>query len=156
MTTRKNGAKRTRQRYPEEFKDQAVKLSESVGTTAAARELGIQTSQIYDWRMKIRHAESTSEAENRLLAENARLKRELIEQRDELALIKKPHDSGTNQARPHSARTADSNWLRTMTRSRRPSASTRTARNRVLSGALGSTTWLDCPPMRPGHSSSRH
>lgn len=89
MTIRKKGGKQTRQRYPEEFKVQAVKLAESVGATAAARELGIQTSQIYGWRTKIRHAESTSEAENRLLAENARLKRELSEQRDELALLKK-------------------------------------------------------------------
>lgn len=89
MTTRKKGGRQTRQSYPDEFKAQAVKLADRVGTTAAARELGLQTSQIYNWRTKIRHAESTSEAENRLLTENARLKRELAEQRDELALLKR-------------------------------------------------------------------
>ena len=90
MTTRKKSAgKQCRQRYPDEFKAEAVKLSERVGTTAAARELGIQTSQIYNWRAKLRHAETTSEAEGRLLSEVARLKRQLSEQSDELALLKK-------------------------------------------------------------------
>ena len=89
MTSRKKPSKQSRQRYPEEFKAEAVKLAERVGTTAAARELGLQTSQIYAWRTKLRQAETTSEAENRLLNENARLKREIAEQREELALLKK-------------------------------------------------------------------
>ena len=89
MTTRKKAGKQSRQQYPDEYKLEAVKLSDRVGTTEAARELGIQTSQIYNWRTKIRRAESTSDSENRLLAEVARLKRELVEQRDELALLKK-------------------------------------------------------------------
>jgi len=89
MTTRKKAGKQSRQRYPDEYKLEAVKLADRVGTTEAARELGIQTSQIYNWRTKIQRAESTSDSENRLLAEVARLKRELVEQRDELALLKK-------------------------------------------------------------------
>ena len=89
MTTRKKAGKQSRQQYPDEYKLEAVKLSDRFGTTEAARELGIQTSQIYNWRTKIRRAESTSDSENRLLAEVARLKRELVEQRDELALLKK-------------------------------------------------------------------
>ena len=89
MTTRKKSGKQSRQRYPDEYKLEALKLAERVGATAAASELGIQTSQIYAWRTQRRHAETTSEEENRLLNENARLKREIAEQRDELALLKK-------------------------------------------------------------------
>lgn len=89
MTARKKTKKQSRQRYPDEYKSEAVKLAERVGTSAAAEELGIQPSQIYNWRTKIRHAESSSEAENRLLTENASLKRQLAEQKEELALLKK-------------------------------------------------------------------
>jgi transposase len=89
MTARKKTKKQSRQRYPDEYKAEAVKLAERVGTSAAAEELGIQASQIYNWRTKIRHAESSSDAENRLLTENASLKRQLAEQKEELALLKK-------------------------------------------------------------------
>ena len=89
MTARKKAGKKSRQRYPDEYKAEALKLAERVGTTAAAAELGIQTSQIYAWRTQRRHAETTSDAENRLLSENARLKRELAGQKEELALLKK-------------------------------------------------------------------
>ncbi len=89
MATRKKVQKKTRANYPDEYKIEAVRLAERVGTTAAARELGIQTSQIYGWRNQQRVQASTTEIENRLLAENARLKRELAEQKEELSLLKK-------------------------------------------------------------------
>ena len=88
MTARKKTKKQSRQRYPDEYKAEAVKLAERIGASAAASELGIQVSQIYGWRTKIRHAESSSDAENRLLTENALLKRQLAEQKEELALLK--------------------------------------------------------------------
>ena len=89
MTARKKSAKQTRQRYPDEYKAEAVKLAERVGTSAAAAELGVQASQIYNWRNRIRQVESSSDAENRLLTENATLKRQLADQKEELALLKK-------------------------------------------------------------------
>lgn len=89
MATRKKTQKQTRKRYPDEYKTEAVKLAQQIGTTAAANELGIQTSQIYSWRTQRRIQESTTDTENRLLAENARLKRELAEQKEELSLLKK-------------------------------------------------------------------
>lgn len=89
MARRKKPVKQSRQHYPDEYKAEAVKLAEKVGATAAASELGIQTSQIYNWRTKIRQAESSTDTENRLLKENATLKRQLAEQKEELELLKK-------------------------------------------------------------------
>lgn len=89
MTTRKTSKKQTRQRYSDEYKKEAVELAERIGTTAAANELGIQSSQLYNWRNRLRVIASTTETESRLLTENARLKRELAEQKEELLLLKK-------------------------------------------------------------------
>ena len=89
MAARKKPGKQSRQRYPDEYRLEAVKLAQRVGATEAAKELGIQTSQIYAWRTKLRQAETTSEAEQRLLTEVATLKRKLADQSDELALLKK-------------------------------------------------------------------
>jgi transposase len=91
MTNRRKPTKKPskRESYPQEFKTEAVKLADSVGTTQAARELKLQTSQIYSWRSSLARKESTSKAENRLLTENAALKRQLAEQKEEMAFLKK-------------------------------------------------------------------
>lgn len=89
MTTQKKTGKQARRSYPDAYKTEAVALAQRIGTTAAAEQLGIQTSQIYGWRNRQRVLESTTDTENRLLAENARLKRELAEQKEELTLLKK-------------------------------------------------------------------
>ena len=89
MAARKRPSKQVRQRYPDEFKAEAVTLADRVGVTEAASDLGIQTSQIYGWRAKLQRAESTSAAEDRLQIENAKLKQQLAEQKEELALLKK-------------------------------------------------------------------
>jgi len=89
MAIGKKVQKKARARYPDEYKTEALRLAQSIGTTAAARELGIQTSQIYAWRNKERVQASTTEVENRLLAENAKLKRVVAEQKEELSLLKK-------------------------------------------------------------------
>jgi transposase len=78
-----------RESYPDEFKVEAVKLADTVGTTQAASELKLQTSQIYSWRASIARKESTSKAESRLLSGNASLKRQLAEQKEEMAFLKK-------------------------------------------------------------------
>lgn len=39
MATRRKVQKKTRTNYPDEYKTEAVRLAESIGTTAAAKEL---------------------------------------------------------------------------------------------------------------------
>ncbi|WP_221274594.1 IS3 family transposase [Thaumasiovibrio subtropicus] len=79
---------KTRIKHTEEFKEQALKLVERTSVTEAARQLNLHASQIYGWR-KIARKDSTSEREADLAAENARLKRLLAEQAEELEIVKK-------------------------------------------------------------------
>ncbi|MDY0390471.1 MAG: IS3 family transposase [Desulfobulbus oligotrophicus] len=78
-----------RQRYSQQYKTEALALAEKVGVSAAARQLGLHESQLYSWRSKARLAADRSGVEERLLVENARLKRQLAEQSEELAIGKK-------------------------------------------------------------------
>ena len=89
MTKRRQAGKTTRKQYSQEYKREALALADKVGAPAAARELGIEPSKIYGWRSQARLRESRSEAEQRLAAENARLKRQLAERDEELAILKK-------------------------------------------------------------------
>lgn len=86
--TRKTKSK-NRKPYSEEYKVEALKLAATLGVTVAATELGLQASQIYAWRSKIRRQETTSDAESRLLDENTALKRQLAESKQELDFLKK-------------------------------------------------------------------
>jgi len=89
MTTRKKTKKPQRVVRSDEYKKDAVKLADTVGATEAAKQLGIHTSQIYGWRNKLRVKESRTEAEMRLMDENARLTRELAEKKQENDFLKK-------------------------------------------------------------------
>lgn len=89
MATKKKQVKQQRNQYSEEYRSEAIKLADRIGVTAAAKQLGLHGSQIYGWKGKERRLESQSEAEKRLLTENARLKRQLSEQEEELAILKK-------------------------------------------------------------------
>ncbi len=89
MTTRKKPKKAQRIVRSDEYRKDAVKLSETVGVAEAAKQLGVHTTQINDWRKKIRIKESRSDAENRLMDENARLTRELAEKKQENEFLKK-------------------------------------------------------------------
>jgi transposase len=89
MARKNTQDKSIRKRYSEDFKKEALALAESVGVSAAARDLGLHESQLYNWRSKARHAQGQSEAEQQLAAENARLKRQLAQQAEELAILKK-------------------------------------------------------------------
>jgi len=80
---------RTRTRYSPEYKGEALKLAESVGTAEAAERLGLSAALRYSWKSRSRLEEGRSEAKTRLLAENARLKRRMAEQAEELAILKK-------------------------------------------------------------------
>ncbi|WP_369601832.1 transposase [Hahella sp. SMD15-11] len=89
MARKNTQGKSTRKRYSEDFKKEALALADSVGISAAAKDLGLHESQLYNWRSKARQAQGQSEAEKQLAAENARLKRQLAQQAEELAILKK-------------------------------------------------------------------
>ena len=88
MTTKTKSGK-SRQRYSQQYKDESLALAEKLGVAAAARQLGLHESQLYNWRSKARLSQDKSAVEERLLVENARLKRKLAEQNEELAIVKK-------------------------------------------------------------------
>lgn len=80
--------KKTRTRYSQAYKDEALALADRVGASAAARELGLQPSQLYQWRAKAQQQQSASAREQALAEENARLKRQLAETSEELEIAK--------------------------------------------------------------------
>jgi transposase len=88
--TRQTGKKKTvRRQHPPEFRAEALALAEKVGVSKAAKELGLHESQLYGWRTKARAAQDRSELERQQAVEIARLKRQLAEQAEELAIVKK-------------------------------------------------------------------
>ncbi|HBB9961659.1 TPA: IS3 family transposase [Vibrio parahaemolyticus] len=84
MTTKK-----TRIKHSPEFKAEALKLAEKVGVAAAARQLSLHESQIYGCRKTVKKDTTTSQREQELAAEVAKLKRLLAEQAEELDIGKK-------------------------------------------------------------------
>ncbi|AUO65408.1 transposase [Citrobacter freundii complex sp. CFNIH2] len=89
MTKSVSTSKKPRKQHSPEFRDEALKLAERIGVAAAARELSLYESQLYNWRSKQQHQTASSERESELAAENARLKRQLAEQAEELAILQK-------------------------------------------------------------------
>ena len=91
MTRKKavNKGKDTRRRHTPAFKQETLLLADTVGVTEAALQLGLRGSQLYDWRRKLREQASTSQVERDQAAEIAQLKRQLAEQAEELAIVKK-------------------------------------------------------------------
>ena len=87
--------------YTEEFKVEAVRLADSIGGNAAAKRLGVPQSTVTNWvrnRKTGRQgsapvaAESTSAAKrpvSELEAENARLRKELVNAKLDLEIVKK-------------------------------------------------------------------
>lgn len=72
-----------------EFRQEALKLAERIGVASAARQVSLYESQLYSWRSKLQQQITATERESELAAENARLKRQLAEQAEELAIIQK-------------------------------------------------------------------
>ena len=79
----------TNKRYTAEFKSEALKLAERLSVAEAAEKLGIYPSQIYSWRSVLNNSRTGVERESLLATENARLKRQLAEQAEELEILKK-------------------------------------------------------------------
>lgn len=88
MTTQAKSSK-SRKRHSQQYKTEALALAERVGVSAAAKQLGLHESQLYSWRGKARIKQERSAVEEQLAVENARLKRQLAEQAEELAILKK-------------------------------------------------------------------
>lgn len=72
-----------------EFKAETLKLADKVGVAVAARQLSLHESQIYAWRKTVNKGTTTSQREQELAAEVAKLKRQLAEQAEELDIVKK-------------------------------------------------------------------
>ena len=89
MTVKKRTKKTTRRQHSPEYREEALALAEKVGIREAARQLGLHDSQLYSWRSKASAKRDQSDLEQSLAAENARLKRQLAEQAEELAIVKK-------------------------------------------------------------------
>jgi transposase len=64
-------------------------LAGQVGVAGAAKQLGLHESQLYAWRKKARFEASRSETEKELAIENARLKRQLAKQAQEIEILRK-------------------------------------------------------------------
>lgn len=89
MTKPASDSNKFRKQYTPEFRAEALKLAERIGVAAAARELSLYESQLYNWRSKLKNAHSSSEREQEMSVEIARLKRQLAEQSEELAILQK-------------------------------------------------------------------
>ncbi|MFP1764513.1 IS3 family transposase [Lonsdalea quercina] len=92
MTKPTSTSKKLRKQHTPEFRDEALKLAERIGVAAAARQLSLYESQLYTWRSKQQQQMTSSERERELAAENARLKRQLAERDEELAIPPKGRD----------------------------------------------------------------
>ena len=89
MTKSATVSKKPRKQHSPEFRSEALKLAERIGAAAAARQLELYESLLYYWRSKIQQQKMSSERANELAAENARLKRQLADQAEELAILQK-------------------------------------------------------------------
>ncbi|EHQ2103320.1 IS3 family transposase [Salmonella enterica subsp. enterica serovar Saintpaul] len=92
MTKHVSTTKKPRKQYTPEFRQEALKLAERIGVAAAARELSLYESQPYNWRSKQQNQLSSSEREQVMSAEIARLKRQLAERDEELAILQNGRD----------------------------------------------------------------
>ncbi|MGX9253669.1 IS3 family transposase [Pantoea ananatis] len=92
MTKPESTSKKSRRQHSPEFRDEALKLAERIGVAGAARQLSLHESQLYAWRSKQQQQVTSSERESELAVENARLKRQLAERDEELAILPKGRD----------------------------------------------------------------
>lgn len=76
-------------RYDKEFRDQALKLSDEVGTKKASEQLGIVYGTLADWRkQRSRNSNQKSEKTNNPDDEIARLKKENAELQKANSILK--------------------------------------------------------------------
>ena len=78
-----------RKPHAQEFKGDALGLAQRIGVPAAAKELGLQSCQLYGWRSKARGQASQPDVERAQATEITWLKRQLAAQAEELAIVQK-------------------------------------------------------------------
>lgn len=89
MPRQSRSEKSTRRRHSQEFKSEALALAENIGVGEAAAQLQLQPSQLYAWRSSAERSKRRGKAEQEMATENARLKRQLAEKEQEVAILKK-------------------------------------------------------------------
>ena len=89
MARQSRNSKKPRRRFAKEFKSEALALADKVGVSEASEQLTVQPSQLYAWRAKAQLVQRQGEVEQKLVTENARLKRLLAEKEQEVAILKK-------------------------------------------------------------------
>lgn len=52
--------KRVKRKFTEEFKQEAISLAQKIGNTKAAKDLGINESQIRQWKKKLEGSDSAN------------------------------------------------------------------------------------------------
>jgi len=93
MGTDNNEVKKKARQYSDEFKEEAVKMSQEKGVKATAEELGIHAPMLSNWRKKILNPKSPKKSDElsyaELLAENKKLKKEIGWVKDINEVLKK-------------------------------------------------------------------
>jgi len=89
MTQATQRKKSPPRRYSAEVKSEALRLANSVGVSGVAKQLGIHSSQLYDWRSKAQLLRARGEIDEELADENSRPRRHLAEKEQEIALLGK-------------------------------------------------------------------
>ena len=87
--TKKTETKKQRKQYSQEFRRQALLRAVKDGVPVAARELGLEPTQLYAWRAKAQQQDQSSEVQRLQQAELTRLRRELARVEEENAFLKK-------------------------------------------------------------------
>ncbi len=87
MTTETKSSK-IRPRHSQQYKTESLTLAEKVGVPTTAKQLGLYERQVYSLRSKVRLSQERRSVEERFLEENARLKRQVAEQAEELGIVK--------------------------------------------------------------------
>ncbi|GHL42353.1 hypothetical protein ECZU28_23480 [Escherichia coli] len=87
MTKTVSTSKKPRKQHSPEFRSEALKLAERIGVTAAARELSLYESQLYNWRSKQQNQQTSSERELEMSTEIAS-QTPAGERDEELAILK--------------------------------------------------------------------
>ena len=78
-----------RRRYPSEFKQDAIKLSDRIGAVQASTQLDIPLSNLQKWRSKKNVPIERSQDVIELQREVKRLKKELVEKNAIVEMLKK-------------------------------------------------------------------